>query len=274
MGKTADRVKVTTTTTGTGTYTIIDTAAPGGFRTFAQAIAAAAFVSGELVEYVVYNGTDFEAGEGVYTSGGTSLTRATIRASSNSGAAVSWAAGTKDVWLNAPAAYSFGGIPLAVVVASGAATVDLPFDSTFDNYIIRCTDIQVATNGADVQLQLKLAGTIRGSDYAWSMTNLSPGGGFSGSALSGQSAMTLLPAKSNSGAFRSYVTLEFGNVAAAKPPIIDWHGAGWDSVGPLFRVNVGSGMNDAFNGPITLARFQASSGNLSMVARLYGIPNS
>lgn len=103
MGLTADRVKVSTTTTGTGAYTIVDVPATGGFRTFAQAISAGDIASGDTVEYCVADGTNFEVNAGVYTSGSFNLTRATIRASSNAGAAVNWGAGTKDVWLNFPA---------------------------------------------------------------------------------------------------------------------------------------------------------------------------
>lgn len=89
----ADRVKETTTTTGTGTYSLAG--AEPGFQTF-----VAGATTGSTVTYVVENGTDWEVGEGVITDGSPdTLTRASIIASSNAGAAVDWAAGTKNAFL-------------------------------------------------------------------------------------------------------------------------------------------------------------------------------
>lgn len=86
-----DRVKETTTTTGTGTLTLAGAVA--GFRTFASAVA-----DGSKVTYCIENGTDWEVGQGVFTASGTTLTRNVI-ASSNGNALVSWAAGSKNVFL-------------------------------------------------------------------------------------------------------------------------------------------------------------------------------
>jgi hypothetical protein len=94
----ADRVKETTTTTGTGTYSLAGAAT--GFRTF---VAGAGSTS--VVTYVAENGTDWEVGEGTVTSGSPdTLSRTTILASSNGGSAVSWAAGTKNIFLTYAAA--------------------------------------------------------------------------------------------------------------------------------------------------------------------------
>lgn len=93
----ADRVKETTSTTGTGTYSL--DGASAGYRTFVAGVG-----SGNLVTYTVTNNVDWEVGEGTITSGSPdTLTRTTIIASSNSGAAVSWAAGSKDIFLTASA---------------------------------------------------------------------------------------------------------------------------------------------------------------------------
>jgi len=94
--KMADRVQETTATTGTGTYTLAG--AKTGFRSFTSA-----FSNSDTVFYAATDGTDWEVGFGVFTTSGTTLTRGTILASSNAGAAVSWAAGSKDIWCNAPA---------------------------------------------------------------------------------------------------------------------------------------------------------------------------
>lgn len=94
----ADRVKETTTTTGTGTYSL--DGAASGFRTFVAGVG-----TGQVVTYVVENGTDWEVGEGTVTDATPdTLTRTTILASSNAGAAVNWGAGSKNVFLTAAAA--------------------------------------------------------------------------------------------------------------------------------------------------------------------------
>jgi hypothetical protein len=94
----ADRVRETTTTTGTGTYSLGGAAT--GFRTFVAGVA-----STSVVVYTAEDGTNWEVGEGTVTSGSPdTLSRTTILSSSNAGAAVSWAAGTKNIFLDAAAA--------------------------------------------------------------------------------------------------------------------------------------------------------------------------
>lgn len=88
-----DRVKETTTTTGTGAITLAGAAS--GFRAFSSVLAA-----GDLCYYAIVGGTEWETGLGTYN---TTLTRTTVYASSNAGAAVNFSAGTKDVFLTAPA---------------------------------------------------------------------------------------------------------------------------------------------------------------------------
>src|SRR3972149_8321482 len=92
------RVKETTTTTGTGTYTLAG--AKAGFASFTSRVA-----TGKTVCYVVEDGTNWETGAGVFTASGTTLTRATIFASSNSDNAVNWGAGSKNVFLSRMARY-------------------------------------------------------------------------------------------------------------------------------------------------------------------------
>ena len=90
-----DRVWETTTTTGTGTVTLLG--AKTGFVTFSIV------GDGNLCFYCITNGTDWEVGQGTYTVSGTTLSRTTIYASTNANAAVNFGAGTKDVFLTAPA---------------------------------------------------------------------------------------------------------------------------------------------------------------------------
>ena len=96
----ADRVKETTTTTGSGTVTLAG--ASTGFQSFAV------IGNGNTTYYTIAGqGTsEWEVGVGTYTSSGTTLARTTILASSNSGSAVNFSAGTKDVFVTYPAEYS------------------------------------------------------------------------------------------------------------------------------------------------------------------------
>lgn len=98
-----DRVKETTTTTGTGTVTLAGAAS--GFQSFS------AIGNANNTYYTIVGGTQWESGIGTYTSSGTTLSRDTVLASSNSGALVNFSAGTKDVFVTLPAtAYtSIGG---------------------------------------------------------------------------------------------------------------------------------------------------------------------
>lgn len=90
-----DRVKVTSTTTGTGTFTLGSAAT--GFQDFSV------IGNGNQTYYTITDGTDWEVGIGTYTSSGTTLSRDVILESSNSGNAVNWSAGDKDVFVTYPA---------------------------------------------------------------------------------------------------------------------------------------------------------------------------
>ncbi len=90
-----DRVQETTTTTGTGTVTL--DGAVSGFQSFS------AIGNGNTCYYAIVGGTEWEVGLGTYTSSGTTLSRDTILESSNSGSAVNFSAGTKNVFVTYPA---------------------------------------------------------------------------------------------------------------------------------------------------------------------------
>lgn len=93
-----DRVKETTTTTGTGTITL------GGAVTGFQSFSAIGNANTTYYAIVAQTPGEWEVGIGTYTSAGTTLSRDTVLASSNSGSAVNFSAGTKDVWCDYPAA--------------------------------------------------------------------------------------------------------------------------------------------------------------------------
>ena len=89
----ADRVQETTTTTGTGSIAL------GGAVTGYQAFSAVLATS-DTTYYTIADQTssDWEVGVGTFTSPST-LARTTILSSSNSGSAVTFAAGTKNVFI-------------------------------------------------------------------------------------------------------------------------------------------------------------------------------
>jgi hypothetical protein len=91
----ADRVWETTTSTGTSTITTSGTS-PTGYRTFAAGLGAVT----QQVSYCISDPATgaWEVGKGSF-NGATTLTRDLVRSSSNAGALVSFAAGTKDVML-------------------------------------------------------------------------------------------------------------------------------------------------------------------------------
>lgn len=93
----SDRVKETTTTTGTGDITLAGAAS--GFESFNTA-----FSTDNPFYYCVALSTEWEVGIG-YLSGSTTLVRDKVLASSNSDTAVSFSAGTKDVFCTIPAKF-------------------------------------------------------------------------------------------------------------------------------------------------------------------------
>lgn len=91
-----DRVRESSTTTGTGAFALAG--APGGYQRFSAVMSVA-----DTCWYaIILPGSSWETGIGTYSALNT-LTRTTVLESSNAGAAVSFGAGTKDVFICAPA---------------------------------------------------------------------------------------------------------------------------------------------------------------------------
>ena len=92
----ADRVKETTTTTGTGAVTLL------GASTGYQSFSAVGNANSTYYTIAGQSSSEWEVGIGTYTSSGTTLSRDTVLASSNSGSLVTFSAGTKDVFVTYP----------------------------------------------------------------------------------------------------------------------------------------------------------------------------
>lgn len=95
----ADRVQETTLTTGTSDYALLG--AKTGFQSFGAVMA-----NSDTTYYAVTDGIEWEVGVGTYSTTGPSMVRTTILSSSNSGSAVNWPAGTKNIFLSYAASKS------------------------------------------------------------------------------------------------------------------------------------------------------------------------
>lgn len=134
MAKLFNRAKMTTATTGSGTVTL--GSASNGFQTFA----AAGVSNGDVVQYVIEEGANFEIGVGSYSSTGTSLTRSPTE-SSNSNAAITLA---------------------------GQATVSITAVADDLNRLQHggSDKVTVSSTGASVTGNLAVSGTVDGRDVA------------------------------------------------------------------------------------------------------------
>jgi len=107
-----DRVKETSATTGTGTLTL------AGAVTDFQAFSVIGDGNTTYYTITLPEGDEWEVGIGTYTASGTTLSRDTVLASSNSGSLVNFSAGDKDVFVVYPAGKA------VYEDASGNVTVD------------------------------------------------------------------------------------------------------------------------------------------------------
>jgi hypothetical protein len=193
-----DRVKETTTTTSTGAYTLAG--AVTGYQSFSV------IGDGNTTYYAVTNGTDWEVGIGTYTSSGTTLSRDTILESSNSGNAVNWGAGTKDIFVTYPAERSMyvdgttitpaisarlgfanlaQGSALSVLGVTGNSTADnASIAAGTDNQVLRRSGTSLAFGAVNLASSDAVTGAL-------AVTNGGTGGTSQSAARTGLGATTL-----------------------------------------------------------------------------------
>lgn len=197
-----DRVQEIFTTTGTGTISL--GGAVSGYQPFSGVMS-----NNGTCYYMATDGTNWEVGLGTYATGGNTLARTTVQASSNGGAAVSWAAGTKSISMVFPAAAAAaaaGGLTVGTSAIAGGTGGNILYDNsgvlgelgtTGSGNVVRATSPTLVTpalgtpasgnlsncTGVPVGIMTALAvGSIIMASSN-SFTNLAAGGTVSGASL-------------------------------------------------------------------------------------------
>ena len=140
MAKLFNRAKMTTSTTGSGTVTL--GSASVGYQSFADAGVS----NGDVVQYVIEEGGNFEIGTGTYSATGTSLTRSPTESSNSNNA----------------------------ITLAGAATVSITAVADDLNRLQHegSTKVAPSATGATVTGNLAVTGTVDGRDVAADGTKL------------------------------------------------------------------------------------------------------
>jgi hypothetical protein len=187
-----DRVKEQTSTTGTSTLTLGGTTT--GFQTFSV------IGDGSTTYYAIVHQSldEWEVGLGTYTASGTTLSRDTILDSSNSGSAVNFSAGTKDVFVTYSAdkaIYRDASGNVSVTFATSATNATNAVSATFATSATNATNAVSATfatsaTNATNAVSATFATSATNASYALSATNAN----FATSATEATTAITAVSA--------------------------------------------------------------------------------
>ena len=147
----ADRVKETTTTTGTGAISLAG--AEANFIAFSAALS-----DGDTTYYAIIDNVNqaYEVGLGTYTASGNTLARTTVLASSNSGSAVNFSAGSKDVFINYPAGKSAYLDSSNQLVVNGTAITSTPAELNILDGVTATTAELNYTSGVTSAIQTQI----------------------------------------------------------------------------------------------------------------------
>ena len=187
----ADRVKEITSTTGTGSFSLLGGSV--GYRAFSDVM-----TTGDTCYYcaVSQSGAQWEIGTGTFSSPAT-LARTSIQSSSNSGSAVDFIAGTKDIFLAITATqFSGSSLPTQTGNSGKFLTTNGAAASWSDNPLGTVTQVQ----GTGTINGITLTGNVTSSG------NLTLGGALTGVNLGSQVTGTLAVTNGGTGTATGSIT--------------------------------------------------------------------
>jgi len=214
----ADRVRETTTTTGTGAISLAGAAT--GYRAFSTVC-----TDGDTCYYAIVSqtGSEWETGLGTFSTPAT-FTRTTVHSSSNSGSAVSFTAGTKDIF-----------IALTATQFSSAGTVTQVQGTGTVNGISLSGNITSSGN-------LTLGGALSGVNLATQTTGVlsvtNGGTGTANGSITGTGALTIAAGGTNNNLALSASDATL-NTTSNGAHVSITTGKGYKLVGPVYQTNYG-----------------------------------
>lgn len=186
--------------------------------------------------------------------------------------------GSAPTWVTASASAL---VLLSTVTASNSATMDIEstFSSTYDKYLISMSGLVCQTDGAQLQMLLKIGGTYLTTSTYVNFENRTQSSastflGANGSVTGPDAFVSVHSILGNVGGENASFNLYIQNPSSTTlQKLFYFEGAGHTNAGQV-RYIAGCGCNTG-TAALTGVRFVMASGNItSGVARLYGIANS